>query len=83
MAMIQIEVKKNANESTGSLLRRFTKKSKNSGLAKKARGLRFNERAKSDFVKKKDALKKIQKQKEMERLFKLGKLRNVRGKKTR
>jgi len=83
MTMIQIEVKKKDNESTGSVLRRFTKKSKSSGLARKARSLRFSDRAKSDFVKKKDALKRIQKQKEMKKLYKLGKLHNVRGKKTR
>jgi len=81
--MIQIEVVKNKSESTANLIRRFTKKSKNSGLMRKARAIRFKKRSKSEFVKKKDALKRIRHQEETEKLYKLGKVTNVYGKKSK
>ena len=42
-----IEVKKKENESTGSLLRRFSKKVQQSGLLLQARSSRFLERPQS------------------------------------
>ena len=78
-----IEVTKNSNESTASLLRRFSKKIQGAGLVRKVRGSRFSERTKSELKKKRDALKKLDRRAKYERLFKLGKIKNDYGKKTR
>lgn len=69
-----IEVKKNENESTIGLVRRFTKKIKESGVLNRARVLRFRKRPKSNLGKKKEALKKAQKKQKMDYLRKLGKI---------
>lgn len=68
-----IEVKKNANESNMNLIRRFSRKVQESGIIQKVKGKRYNERAESKVKTKAQALKKIAKRKEYERLFKLGK----------
>jgi len=69
-----IEVKANSNESNSSVVRRFTQRVRNSGLLRTAREVRYASRAKSKFVKKKNALKVIERIREIERLRKLGKL---------
>ena len=69
-----IEVKKNTNESNMSLIRRFTRKMQESGIIRKVKSKRYNERAESKVKIKKGALKRIQKKKDNERLFKLGKM---------
>ena len=68
-----IEVKKNTNESNMSLIRRFTRKMQESGIVRKVKSKRYNERAESKVKIKKGALKRIAKKKENEKLFKLGK----------
>ena len=68
-----IEVKKNNNESNMSLVRRFTRKMQESGIIRKVKSKRYNERNESKVKTKKAALKKIKKIAENERLFKLGK----------
>jgi ribosomal protein S21 len=73
MAMIRVQVTKKDNESASGLIRRFTKKMQSSGILRTAKGGRYHERPKSDFVRKKDALKRISKRKEIEKLKKLGK----------
>lgn len=70
-----IEVTKTTNESNASLLRRFSKRVSGTGLVRKVRGSRFHLRTKSELKKKQDALKKLKKRDEYERLFKLGKLK--------
>ena len=72
--MIRISVEKKPNESTSSVVRRFTKKVQAAGIIKVAKNLRFRQRPQSEYVKKQSALKRIQKQKERERLYKLGKI---------
>lgn len=72
--MIRIEVSKNDKETAGSLVRRFTKKVRSAGIMRQAKKNRYWSRPKSEFVKKKDALKKIAKKTEYERLRKLGKI---------
>jgi len=69
-----IEVRKKENESTGSLLRRFSKKVQQSGLLLQARSSRFIEKVKSREERKKSALRRNQIAAEKERLRKLGKL---------
>ncbi|ETB63810.1 TPA: 30S ribosomal protein S21 [Candidatus Nomurabacteria bacterium] len=68
-----IEVKKNTNESNMNLIRRFSRKVQESGIIQKVKGKRYNERAESKVKTKAQALKKIARRKEYERLFKLGK----------
>ena len=72
--MASVGVRKRENESVGSLLRRFTRKIQRSKILIEARGRQFRARSKSDFKKKKEALKSIQWQENMERLRKLGKI---------
>lgn len=69
-----IEVQKKENESTASLIRRFSYKVQHSGNLVRARALRFKKRQKSDLSRKKKALWRIAKIKEIERLRKLGKI---------
>ncbi len=69
-----IEVRKKESESTGSLLRRFSKKVQQSGLLLQARSSRFIEKVKSREERKKSALRRNQVVAEKEQLRKLGKL---------
>jgi len=68
-----VEVRKRDKESTGSLLRRFTRKVQQSKILLEARSHAHRMRAKSKTKKKKDALRRIAKRKEYDRLRKLGK----------
>lgn len=81
--MIHLEVRKNTSETTPSLIRRFTKKMQSSGVLKKAKSIKYWDRPKSDFVKRKDALNRINKRKEIEKLRKLGKISDGYYKKSR
>ncbi len=69
-----VQITKKENESTGSLLRRFTRAVKLSSLLTRARGRRYYEPGKSEFQKKREALRKVEWQKDMERQRKLGKI---------
>ena len=69
-----IEVKKGENESTIGLIKRFTKKIKESGILSSARYLRFRNRPKSNLRKKKEAIKRVQLKKKIDYLRKLGKI---------
>jgi len=72
--MINIEVTKNSNENAASLLRRFTKRVRGSGILNRVRGIRYRKRAISKFTKKKQALKRIGKKAKYDELLKLGKI---------
>jgi len=69
-----VEVQKKDNESTASLIRRFTHKLQQSGNLVRVRFLRFKKRQKSELSKKKNAIWRIEKRKEVEHLRKLGKI---------
>lgn len=69
-----VEVRRREKESTGSLLRRFTRKIQQSKLLIDARSNAHRVRLKSKTKKKKDALRRVIKRKEYERLRKLGKI---------
>ena len=71
---MQAEVEKNSNENSASLLRRFTKRVRTSGVLPKVRKQRFFSRPASKFRKKATALKTMAKTKELKRMEKLGKL---------
>lgn len=69
-----IEVKKNENESTAGLIKRFTKRIKESGILIRARDLRFRKRPKSNLREKREAIKRAQQKKQLDYLRKLGKI---------
>ena len=69
---VNVDVKKTKNDNNLSLLRKFSRKVKVSGVLRRKRSLRYFERKLSDYRKKMNALMRIQKRKEYERLEKLG-----------
>lgn len=69
-----VKIVKKANESGASVLRRFSKAVKLSGLVKRARSIQYAKRTQSPARKKKEALKRIIWQKGMARQRKLGKI---------
>lgn len=77
---INVETKKNQNENNANLIRRFTKRIRNSGVVNRVKGLRYFERDTSSLIKKQNRLKRIKRAVETERLVKLGKVtpRNAR-----
>ncbi|MFA5736887.1 MAG: hypothetical protein WCX70_02435 [Candidatus Paceibacterota bacterium] len=73
--MDTIEITKNGNESNASIIRRFSKRVKLSNIVRGARSRRYSTRHKSELKKKQDALRRLAKYAEYERLKKLGKLK--------
>ena len=71
---VNIEVTKGSNETTGSLLRRFTKRVQGSGVLMKVRSLRYNSRPETKTFLKKKKIKSLTKQRHFEKLAKMGKL---------
>ncbi len=69
-----VQVQKNEHESTGSLVRRFTRRVQRASFLMRARANRFYVPQKSDYQKKKEALRRVEWQKDMERQRKLGKI---------
>lgn len=70
-----LEVKKEARETSQSLVRRFSKRIKQSGILLRARKARFKERPKSPQLKKRSALRREELKKEYKKLEKMGKPR--------
>jgi len=68
-----IEIKRQERDSNQALIRRFSKRLKASGVLRKARTSKYRSRPKSQQMKKRAALRKIEKGKEYEKLTKLGK----------
>lgn len=83
--MINIQVEKNDNENTPSLMRRFTKRVRGAGILPRVRSIRYYKRPLSKFMKKKGTLKSLKKRGELEELVKLGKITEdeMRNKKRR
>jgi ribosomal protein S21 len=67
-----IEVRKKEGESIQSLIFRFTKKIKQSGILNEARKRQFKERPQSKLKKRRSAMYRADKQKEFEKKRKLG-----------
>jgi ribosomal protein S21 len=74
-----VEVEKNNNESSANVIRRFTKRVQGAGIVPKVRGGRYHNRLKSKNVQRTAKLKKIGKQEAYEKLVKLGKIQEFRG----
>jgi len=71
---VNVEVDKKNNENNMSLLRRFTRRIKGSGVLPRVRGIRYHDRNRSDYVQKKQRLSSIRKKEEMEKLIKMGRI---------
>ena len=74
-----VEVQKNNNESSANVIRRFTKRVQGAGIVPKVRGGRYFTRTKSRNVQRTAKLKKLGKRDEYEKLVKLGKVQEFRG----
>ena len=74
-----VEVEKNNNESSANVIRRFTKRVQGAGIIPKVRGGRYYSRTKSRNVQRSAKLKKLQKRVVYEKLVKLGKVQEFRG----
>jgi hypothetical protein len=77
-----VEVKRNNQESTANLIRRFTKRVQGSGVLMRLRKERYFARDKSPLVCRSGKLKKLANKEKYEKLLKLGKIQEVvRGRK--
>ena len=74
-----VEVEKNNNESSANVIRRFTKRVQGAGIVPKVRGARYHSRTKSKNVQRMAKLKKLGKAEVYEKLLKLGKIQEHRG----
>lgn len=74
-----VEVKKNNQESTANLIRRFTKRVQGSGIINRLRKERYYKREKSEMVNRTAKLKKLEKKAKYETLLKLGKIQETHG----
>lgn len=72
--IIMVEVRRRENETTGAMLRRFTRRVQQSGILLRARKGRFYNPKSTKRVVRERALRRIVLQKERVRLEKLGKL---------
>jgi ribosomal protein S21 len=73
MAII-IEVDRNQNENTLSLIRRFSRRVRGAGIINRVRSLRYYQRSPSKALKRKNALKSLERRQERQELIKLGKI---------
>lgn len=72
--MINVEVSRNNNENSVSIIRRFTKKVQGSGVLPRVRSIRYASRKLSHYKTKMKTLKSINRKLEIEGLIKLGKM---------
>ena len=72
--MINVQVEKANNENSVTLLRRFTKRVQGASILNRMRAIRYKERNKSKYTKKKRALSQIERRKVTAELLKLGKI---------
>lgn len=70
--MINVEIQRHGNESTTSLMRRFSRKSQSAGIVKHMRSLRYHEKAASATQRKKNALARIKRTETYVKLVKEG-----------
>ena len=69
-----LEVKRQPKESVQSLLHRFSKGVRESGILRRARKIRFRQRTKNKQAEKASALRRQESKKRYEKLKKLGKI---------
>ena len=71
--MINVEISRNPNENSVSLLRRFSRKVQSSGVIPRKRSLRYNSRVQSHYKIKVKTLKSLARKAATAELVKLGK----------
>ncbi len=74
MSKIVIEVRKNSNENSSSVLRRFSRRMQESGILQSVKSSRYSKRKDSKLKIKQSALKYLKKRAQKDRLRKLGKI---------
>jgi len=72
--MINVKVKAKPGEPNISIMRRFSRRVQQSGIIRKVRKIRYQNRVESDYKKKSAALRKIEKVSQIQRDIKLGKI---------
>jgi hypothetical protein len=72
--MINVEVSRNNNESSLSVLKRFTKRVQGAGVLPRVRGIRYASRTLSHYKTKQKTLKSIKRKEEIQQLIKMGKM---------
>ncbi|XKT74165.1 MAG: hypothetical protein ACJKTH_02290 [Patescibacteria group bacterium UBA2163] len=70
--MISASVKKNSSENTMSLIRRFSKRVQGSGVVRRAKGIRFHQRAVSKNKRRDSALRRLAKQEKRQEMELMG-----------
>jgi len=78
--MINVEIERNHNENSASVIRRFTKRVQGAGIVKRVRSLRYRTRIKSRNVRRKKALLTIEKRARYQEALKLGKIQEPQQK---
>ena len=78
-----VAVEKTGTENNMGLIRRFTRRVQESGIVKRVRGIRYSDRNRSHYVKKKKTLEVIIRRAEREHLLKLGKISAIPEKRKR
>ncbi len=74
LKIMPLEVKRQNRETPQSLVRRFTKRVRQSGILLRARKNRFKVREKSEQMQRRAALRRVELKKEYEKLEKLGEI---------
>lgn len=69
-----VEIKRNSNENSANVVRRFQRRVQEAGILHKVRSLRFNQRNLSELKQKRAKLTKLAGKEEYDKLKKLGKL---------
>lgn len=77
---VNTEIVANNNESSASIIRRFSRRFKSSGILPKAKSLRYHNRDLSRTVQKSQTLKKNIKRAQIDKMIKLGKMKDTRKK---
>ncbi len=68
-------ITRKGSENSASMLRRFSRRMRDMGIVRKIKAQRFHERSLSPLKQKEQALRRIEKSKEIERMKKLGKIK--------
>jgi hypothetical protein len=76
-----VETKSKPNENPLSLIRRFSRSVQQANVINRVKGAAYKGKNESAYEKKKKKLHGLAKKKEYERLYKLGKLTNKKGRK--
>ena len=71
---LNVEVTKTGNENSINVIRKFSQRMRSTGIIRKVRGRRYWTRSLSPTVKKKQALRRIERSNEYTRMLKEGKI---------